>query len=60
MSETRCRSCNEPIRFERTPAGKLTPVNVEDGGPHWATCPQRREWRKETPKQPPLFGEDRS
>lgn len=48
--ETRCRSCQAPIRFERTAASKLTPVNP-DGTPHWATCPQRREWRKSTPTQ---------
>jgi len=38
-----CRSCNAPIRWQRTPT-KNTPVNL-DGQPHWATCPDRDKWR---------------
>lgn len=43
----RCKSCNAPIVWEKTETGKATPNNL-DGGSHWVTCPQRREWRKGT------------
>lgn len=39
-----CRSCNAPIRWRRTEAGKPTPDNP-DGTPHWATCPDAQRWR---------------
>lgn len=59
MSETRCRSCNAPIRFERTASGKLTPIALETGEPHWIDCPERREWRKaETPTQASFLDPD--
>lgn len=40
-----CRSCGQPIRWQRTPGKSHTPVNL-DGQPHWATCPQRDQWRR--------------
>lgn len=43
---TRCRSCQAPIEFRRTPSGKLEPVSLLTGETHWADCPQSREWRK--------------
>lgn len=48
---TNCRSCGKPIEFVRTAAGKLNPVSLETGASHFIDCPQRREWRKEQPKQ---------
>lgn len=56
---TRCRSCNVPIRFERTVTGKLTPVEIHTGEAHWTNCPQRREWRK-SDAQPSLFDDAES
>jgi hypothetical protein len=40
-----CRSCHVAITWELTPNGRRTPVNL-DGTPHWATCPERRQWRR--------------
>lgn len=34
-----CKGCGAPIRWQRTAAGKPTPID-ENGQPHWATCPQ--------------------
>ena len=34
-----CRSCGAAIVFERTDSGKMTPVDVDTGESHWATCP---------------------
>lgn len=48
---THCRSCGEAIEFQRTPAGKLNPISPKTGESHFIDCPQRREWRKEEPKQ---------
>lgn len=46
MADTeKCRSCQAPIRWEKTEKGKYTPVN-EDGTTHWATCPQAKGWKK--------------
>jgi len=48
-----CRSCRAAIVWNTTLAGKLTPLNVADGKPHWATCPGANAHRKRrTPKQP--------
>lgn len=41
---TTCLSCGERIDFERTAAGKRTPVN-RDGTCHFKTCPKARSWR---------------
>ena len=46
-----CRSCGKAIEFKRTPAGKLNPISLETRESHFIDCPQRREWRKEDPKQ---------
>jgi len=55
MDERPCRSCNEPLRFERTPNGRLAPINIRTGLSHFADCPQRDAWRKPPPRQPSLF-----
>ena len=47
---SRCKSCQALISWGKTANGKATPIN-EDGSPHWGTCPQRREWRKDTARQ---------
>lgn len=57
MAETRCRSCNEAIRFERTAAGRLAPISLKTGESHFIDCPDRREWRKQ-PVQGALFADD--
>jgi hypothetical protein len=48
----RCRSCGEPIRWERTPAGKHAPISLASGESHFVDCPQRRDWRKREPSVP--------
>jgi hypothetical protein len=40
-----CRSCHVAITWELTANGRRTPVNL-DGTPHWATCPDRQQWRR--------------
>jgi hypothetical protein len=59
--ETACRSCEAPIYWIVTTAGKRMPVDCEaneechpptDHGPglglsHFATCPQGNTWRRE-------------
>jgi hypothetical protein len=49
---TACRSCGVAIDFVRTAAGKLNPIEVASGRPHWETCPQAREWRKAPAAEP--------
>jgi hypothetical protein len=41
-----CKSCQAPLWWITTKAGKAMPLN-SDGVVHWATCPQSREWKKE-------------
>ena len=44
-----CRGCHTVIEWWRTPAGKLIPMDVTDGGQvqtHFATCPKASQFRK--------------
>ena len=41
----RCRSCGAEVEWKRTEKGRWTPANP-DGTPHWATCPNAKDWRK--------------
>ena len=41
----RCRSCQAPILWALTPAGKKAPLNP-DGTNHFGTCPSADQWRK--------------
>ena len=45
-----CKSCKAEITWGTTTTGKPAPFNA-DGANHFATCPQRREWRKTAPVQ---------
>lgn len=54
MSETReqparCQACGAEIRFVKTAAGKMMPVNP-DGKSHFATCSDPQRFRKRTGK----------
>ena len=40
-----CKSCRSAIYWVKTENGKNMPINT-DGTPHWATCPNAREFRK--------------
>jgi len=42
---SQCRSCGAPVIWGTYPSGKRAPFDP-DGTNHFATCPQRREWRK--------------
>jgi hypothetical protein len=48
----RCRSCRAPIWWRMTAAGKRQPMDydLERAEPletsHYATCPQRDQWRR--------------
>ena len=56
--QTRCRSCNAVVTWGTTDRGKRAPFDA-DGTSHFATCPDRRVWRKaDVPHgwaQPSLF-----
>lgn len=41
-----CRGCGVPIHWEVTSTGKRTPVDF-DGNPHWHSCPNADEFRRE-------------
>ena len=47
---TTCRSCDAPIEWHITKAGKIAPYNPpgEDGETisHFATCPEAGQWRR--------------
>jgi hypothetical protein len=58
MNERPCRSCGEPLRFERTAAGRLAPINIRTGLNHFADCAEYRNWRKGPWRQPSLFDAD--
>lgn len=58
MSElSRCRSCQAPIVWRKTPGGKYQPMDFDllTGKPtdvsHFATCPQADAWRKREPSE---------
>lgn len=40
-----CRACGRPIRWEATANDRRTPVNLDDGAPHWASCPEADRFR---------------
>ena len=39
-----CRSCEKPIYFRPTAKGKLQPISVTIGAPHFVDCPQSKAW----------------
>jgi hypothetical protein len=39
-----CRSCNAPIVFVKTEAGRSMPVNPDTGLSHFTTCPNANDW----------------
>lgn len=43
---TSCKSCNAPIFFIKTDAGKIMPVNLGDKTSHFGTCPDADKHRK--------------
>lgn len=48
---SRCRGCNRPMEFWRTPAGKMIPMDPMDqpdseAVSHFATCPNATQFRK--------------
>jgi hypothetical protein len=48
-STTPCRLCRVTIEFWKTPANKLTPLEIDGQGkvtPHFATCPHADKFRK--------------
>ena len=56
-NDSTCRGCGEPIEWWITPRGKKLPMTVKKAGdplktsaeirePHWATCPNAKEFRK--------------
>lgn len=56
--QPRCRSCEEPITWGFTDAGRRAPFNVSDGQNHFISCPHRREWRKAEPPMQASFLDD--
>jgi hypothetical protein len=40
-----CRGCNALIEFWLTPKQKHIPLNPGTLEPHWATCPNARDFR---------------
>lgn len=57
MDERPCRSCGEPLRFERTSTGRLAPITIRTGLNHVADCPEYRGWRTGPWRQASLFDE---
>jgi len=53
-----CKTCHAALVWNTTLAGKLMPVNVSDGKPHWTTCDDPSAHRKrrqpKKPNAPPL------
>ena len=50
----RCRSCHAVVVWGETAHGKRAPFDP-DGANHFASCPDRRAWRKAEAPQPSLF-----
>lgn len=46
-NEARCRGCGEAISWWITPNGKRMPMNLCEFKPHWSTCPQAEQFRRE-------------
>lgn len=45
-----CAKCHSPIQWQKTAAGKRTPVNP-DGTTHWATCSDPTYFRRKTARR---------
>jgi bacterioferritin-associated ferredoxin len=41
---SQCKGCQAPMWWVVTKAGKAMPLN-SDGVPHWATCPNVRDFK---------------
>jgi hypothetical protein len=46
LNEAKCRGCGAEILWAKTAHGKRMPFDRETLEPHWATCPQAKEFRK--------------
>lgn len=51
---TRCRGCNAPMEWWKTPAGKMLPMEVMSAPDapaisHFANCPKAAQFRKAKP-----------
>jgi hypothetical protein len=46
-----CRSCHAVIFWGETPNGRRAPFDP-DGQNHFATCPDRRAWRRDPEPKP--------
>jgi hypothetical protein len=45
----KCRGCGAEIFWAKTPRGKRMPFDARTFEPHWATCPQAKEFRNGKP-----------
>lgn len=42
----KCRACGQEIAWYRTPAGKRMPLEEGTLEPHWAKCPNAKDFRR--------------
>ncbi|MFP4298669.1 MAG: hypothetical protein ACLFT0_12515 [Spirulinaceae cyanobacterium] len=42
---SKCKSCGAEIMWAKTQAGKFIPLDLADHVPHWATCPDSKNWK---------------
>jgi hypothetical protein len=49
LNEAKCRGCGAEIIWAKTARGKRMPFDRETLEPHWATCPQAKEFKGERP-----------
>lgn len=44
--EGRCRACNAPMLWFETPKGRNIPLDLDGAASHFATCPQRDQFKR--------------
>jgi hypothetical protein len=45
-NESDCSACHARIDWYKTPAGKFIPINKGTAEPHWASCPNAKDFRQ--------------
>jgi hypothetical protein len=49
LDQAKCRGCGAAIVWFSTPKGKRMPFDRATFEPHWASCPQAKEFKGERP-----------
>jgi len=51
VNDSHCAGCGGLVSWWETPSGKRIPLNDPELTPHFATCPQVKDFRSPKPKK---------